>query len=181
MYVDRQELEVYDVAFQLGNVYVDNPFIVIMLYHGDGLEHVPSSENILVAGNGKPLLVGELRGAHLEAHGDGIIAQRHGQYLAAAYAVSEGRTVKVGIVGQVYPMVVHGNGVAAQGVKLEPVGLVAPFAPHHVVLAAHHAVIIINVCALAQVYLQVACPFTAVYGPHSVWSRQLDAVFNSRY
>ena len=67
-------------------------------------------------------------------------------------------------------MVVHGDALSAHGVDFEAVRLHRPFAPDDVVLAAHHAVEVVYVCACAQVEAQVAHPFAPVYGSHPVGS-----------
>ena len=75
-HIHGHELELQSVVHQERGVKVGHPLVVVVLIHGHTTLHVPVAQLVAFAHQHEAFVATELWGAHLEAHGSDMVAQR---------------------------------------------------------------------------------------------------------
>ena len=164
--VEDDEFQLKALFAELTGVEIDNPLIVVVLHHGHGILHGPTAQHGVIAQYGKPLIAAQLRSAHLEAHGLHIGMLQGVESFVAVDAVGECRTVEVGILRDIDPMVIDGvfGGFSSQ--DFQAMGFLGPF-PAKNLFTTVEGIEIIEVCTRFHHHAESIRPAHAVTGAHA--------------
>ena len=135
--MEGDELHLEQTGREFSGIDIGYPLVVVVLHHHHGILGLPVAQYGLAAHNGQPLIATQLWRAHLQPHGaeEGLLAGLHP--LVAVDALGHGRTVEIGVVGDIYPVVVYdiARGLACR--QFKTMGLKGPFAAHFHSVTCH--------------------------------------------
>ena len=121
---DKLELEV--PPRQLVSIKGGHPLMTLVLGHGHGSPGIPRSQRHRRTDECQTLVGTQLGSTNLEAYGAAILCLGAQLALTGHDTIGDGRAVHIGILRNIYPMVVYGIRRCLLGGKLEAVGLYQP-------------------------------------------------------
>ena len=140
--VESHELELEGLRQGVG-VETHHPLVVGMLCHVDGTQSLPVTQCITCSDDGQSLVVTQLWGAHLQTYRLGVRCLRACVQFPGSHTLRESRRVEEGILGDVYPVVVHRIAYPFLGSKLQTMRLHEPLRPFQFV-TTYNTVIIVH-------------------------------------
>ena len=161
------ELELKTVGRQEGGIKTDYPLVILMLCHSNSFLRIPCTKYLWFTNDGQLLTGAQLWCTHLQPHR--TLEFRLGAQLAlcGSHTLCECRTIEIGILGNVDPVVINGVARSLLGGKLQTMGFHQPLVTHRVI-ATLHTIIIIHVGLSLHSLVQLTGPVQTVERTHFV-------------
>ena len=164
---DGNELKLSLLVGEHIGIEVDDPFVVVVLGHGNALAGIPVAQFLPLADDDQALAGTQLRRTHHKTHGVGERRRRKLLALTAVEAVGERRAVEIGVLRHVVPMIIDGETAAAGVVELQEMGQRGPFAAHTTAVALDVVIITYRIGESGR-HVKVVRPPHAIRRHHSV-------------
>ena len=169
--VEGDKLELQPVANERTSVQINGPLVVVVLDHRNCPLGIPCTQRIVATKNSQTFNRTQLWGTNHETHhrlATPPCGMSSWTLLTTIDALRESRTIKIGILGNVNPMVVHIDVSTASGSQLQPMGLCEPLVAFLRAIGLH-TVEIVDDASVGDLgrCIYLACPMFAVMGAHS--------------